>query len=68
MITHNPDELIRFKDYVLGQYVVYDGLQAGISKQYFSPYQFGLIDQNVVMNQAMTNLSFQSIDDVDPQR
>lgn len=68
VITENPDELIRFKDYVLGQYVVYDGMQAGISKQYFSPHKFGLIDQNVVMNQATTNLSFQSIDDVDHQR
>ena len=68
VITHNPDEFIRFKDYVLGQYVVYDGMQAGISKQYFSPHKFGLIDQNVVMNQATKNLSFQSIDAVDPQR
>lgn len=67
VMTENSDELIRFKDYVLGQYVVYDGLQAGISKQYFSPYQFGLIDQNVVMNQATTNLSFRSIDDFDLQ-
>ena len=68
VMTQNLDELIRFKDYVLGQYVVYDGMQASISKQYFSPDKFGLIDQNVVMNQATTNLSFRSIDDVDSQR
>lgn len=68
VMTENLDELIRFKNYVLGQYMVYDGLQAGINKQYFSPYKFGLIDQNVAMNQATINLSFRSIDDVDPQR
>ena len=65
VITQNPNELIRFKEYVLGQYVVYEGLKTGINKQYISPSKFGVpIEQNSFNGQE-SELSFKSMYNTD---
>ncbi|NWK51900.1 hypothetical protein HYG89_04880 [Acinetobacter sp. SwsAc5] len=42
VITQNPNELIKFKEYVLGQYVIYDDMKDSLSKEYLTPSRFGV--------------------------
>lgn len=42
IITSDPNQLIRFKDYVLGQYVFYEGLRHEFAYQHLIPEKYGI--------------------------
>lgn len=65
VITQNPNELIKFKEYVLGQYVIYDDMKDSLSKEYLTPSRFGVpLVQSKFNAQGKSDaaLSIQSID------
>lgn len=65
VITQNPNELIKFKEYVLGQYVIYDDMLDDLSKEYLTPSRFGvpLVQSHFnAQNKLGSSLSIKSID------
>lgn len=65
VITQNPNELIKFKEYVLGQYIIYDDMKSDVSKEYLTPSRFGvplLQGHFNARNKSSESLSIKSID------
>lgn len=64
VITQNPNELITFKEYVLGQYVVYTDMKNTLSKEYLHPSRFGvpLVQSQFNAQFSPKSLSIESID------
>lgn len=65
VITQNPNELIKFKEYVFGQYIIYEDMKDEISKEYLTPSRFGVPivqSQLNAQNKSNTALSIKPID------